>query len=126
MDLDVRHAPDPVLSEVCAAADPLDSAVVELADAMVAMMRASPGCVGIAAPQVGVPVSLFVLDVTGARRVDSCAGLREMGVQEQPRKLLAKMTGLTLKAPTGTLGRPASISVQVGLLARSGSLSPWK
>src|SRR4051794_41673172 len=42
---------------------------------MVALMRASPGCVGIAAPQVGHAVSLFVLDVTGARRVSSCAGL---------------------------------------------------
>ena len=31
---------------------------------------------------------------------DSCAGLREMGVKEQPRKLLAKMTGLTLKEMT--------------------------
>jgi peptide deformylase len=42
---------------------------------MVALMTASPGCVGIAAPQVGHAVALFVLDVTGARRVDSCAGL---------------------------------------------------
>ena len=75
MELDVRHAPDPVLSEVCAAANPFDPAVIELADAMVGLMRASPGCVGIAAPQVGHSVSLFVLDVTGARRVDSCAGL---------------------------------------------------
>ena len=75
MDLDVRHAPDPVLSGVCADADPLDPRVVALADAMVALMRASPGCVGLAAPQVGQPVSLFVLDVTGARRVQSCAGL---------------------------------------------------
>jgi peptide deformylase len=75
VELDVRHAPDPVLSEVCAAADPLDPSLVALADAMVALMRASPGCVGIAAPQVGHAVSLFVLDVTGARRVESCAGL---------------------------------------------------
>lgn len=28
---------------------------------------------------------------------DSCAGLRELGVQEQPRKLLARVQGLTLK-----------------------------
>jgi L-lactate dehydrogenase complex protein LldE len=31
---------------------------------------------------------------------DSCAGLREMGVKQQPRKLLAKMPGLTLKEMT--------------------------
>jgi peptide deformylase len=75
VELDVRHAPDPMLSEVCAVADPFDPPLVELAEAMVALMRASPGCVGIAAPQVGHAVSLFVLDVTGARRVESCAGL---------------------------------------------------
>jgi peptide deformylase len=75
VELDVRHAPDPVLSEVCAAANPFDPAVVALADELVALMRASPGCVGIAAPQVGHAISLFVLDVTGARRVESCAGL---------------------------------------------------
>lgn len=75
MELDVRHAPDPVLSGVCPPADPADPLVVELAAAMVDLMRASPGCVGIAAPQVGHAAALFVLDVTGARRVDSCAGL---------------------------------------------------
>jgi peptide deformylase len=64
-----------VLSVVCPPVDPRDPLVGELADAMVARMRASPGCVGIAAPQVGHAVALFVLDVTGARRVDSCSGL---------------------------------------------------
>lgn len=75
MDLVVRRAPDPVLSGVCPPADPRDPQVVALADAMVTLMRASPGCVGIAAPQVGHAVALFVLDVTGARRVESCSGL---------------------------------------------------
>ena len=75
MDLDVRRAPDPLLSAVCPPADPTEPAVIALAEAMVVLMRASPGCVGIAAPQVGHGVSLFVLDVTGARRVNSCAGL---------------------------------------------------
>jgi peptide deformylase len=75
VELDVRHAPDPVLSTPCPPVDPLDPALVALADAMVRLMRVSPGCVGIAAPQVGHTVPLFVLDVTGARRVQSCAGL---------------------------------------------------
>ena len=75
MDLSVVHAPAPVLSTRAADVDPTDRALVELADAMVELMRASPGCVGIAAPQVGHGVRLFVLDVTGSRRVQSCAGL---------------------------------------------------
>ena len=69
------HAPAPVLSTAAGSADPLDPAVVALADAMVAMMAETPGCVGIAAPQVGHPLRLFVLDVTGARKVRSCAGV---------------------------------------------------
>ncbi len=75
MELSVVHAPAAVLSAPAADVDPADPGLVELADAMVALMRASPGCVGIAAPQVGHAVRLFVLDVTGARRVRSCAGL---------------------------------------------------
>jgi peptide deformylase len=75
VELDVRRAPDPVLSRGCDPVDPTDPPVLELAQAMVALMRTSPGCVGIAAPQVGHAVALFVLDVTGARRVASCAGL---------------------------------------------------
>ena len=75
MDLVVRHAPDPVLSEICPPVDPREPSVVALAELLVGLMRASPGCVGIAAPQVGHPVSLFVLAVTGARRVSSCSGL---------------------------------------------------
>ena len=75
MELTARVAPEPVLSAVAAPVEPTDRAVRELAEAMVAMMRAAPGCVGIAAPQVGSSVRLFVLDVTGARRVDSCHGL---------------------------------------------------
>ena len=45
--------------------DPLDPAVVRLAADLVATMRVSPGCVGLAAPQVGVSAQLFVVDVTG-------------------------------------------------------------
>jgi peptide deformylase len=75
VELTVRHAPDAVLASACTEVDPSDPELARLADAMVALMRSSPGCVGIAAPQVGHAVALFVLDVTGARRVRSCAGL---------------------------------------------------
>ena len=50
----------------------------------------------------------FLVDVRGMTKVeaafdgsvtyhDSCAGLRELGVREQPRKLLASVAGLTIK-----------------------------
>lgn len=46
-----------------------------LARDLVDTMRASPACVGIAAPQIGVGARAFCLDVTGHRRARTCAGL---------------------------------------------------
>ena len=53
----------------------------------------------------------FLTDVLGLDRVDaaypgivtyhdSCSGLRELGIKEQPRRLLSSVTGLTLKEMT--------------------------
>ena len=57
-------APDPVLSTRCREVDPTDAEVVALAADLVVTMAASPGCVGLAANQVGVGWRLFSLDVT--------------------------------------------------------------
>lgn len=73
MNLGVRQAPDPVLSRPAATVEP--ASVIGLARAMVALMRAAPACVGVAAPQVGHSVALFVLDVTGHKKARSCHGL---------------------------------------------------
>ncbi|MCZ4498275.1 MAG: def2 [Marmoricola sp.] len=62
--LEVVTAPDPVLSRAGAAVDPTDPEIVQLAADLVATMRVSPGCVGLAAPQVGVSVKVFCVDVT--------------------------------------------------------------
>ena len=62
--LPVVTAPDPVLSRPGEHVDPTDPDVVRLAADLVATMRMSPGCVGLAAPQVGVGVQVFVVDVT--------------------------------------------------------------
>jgi peptide deformylase len=62
--LPVVTAPDAVLSTAGAEVDPTDPAIVQLAADLVATMRVSAGCVGLAAPQVGVGVSVFSVDVT--------------------------------------------------------------
>ncbi|MBO4210082.1 peptide deformylase [Micromonospora echinofusca] len=61
----VVTAPDPVLSRPGVEVDPCDPEVVQLAADLVATMRVSPGCVGLAAPQVGVGAQVFSVDVTG-------------------------------------------------------------
>ena len=60
----VVRAPDPVLSRPGEAVDPRDPDVVQLAADLVATMRVSPGCVGLAAPQIGVSAQVFCVDVT--------------------------------------------------------------
>lgn len=61
--LEVVRAPAAVLSAVGDRIDPTDPEMVQLAADLVATMRVSPGCVGLAAPQVGVGVAMFSLDV---------------------------------------------------------------
>jgi len=46
-----------------------------LAVDLVDTMRSRPACVGLAAPQIGVGLRAFVIDVTGHRKARSCAGL---------------------------------------------------
>ncbi len=57
-------APDPVLSTPCAEVDPRSPQIVALAGDLLATMDASPGCVGLAANQIGEPVQVFSLDVS--------------------------------------------------------------
>ncbi len=61
--LDVVRAPASVLSSVGKTVDPTADDMVQLAADLVATMRVSPGCVGLAAPQVGVGVKMFCVDV---------------------------------------------------------------
>jgi peptide deformylase len=59
--------PDPVLKRVCAPAPrgaELDRVLEDLTDTM----RHNPGCVGIAAPQIGYELRIAVIDLTGHRK----------------------------------------------------------
>jgi peptide deformylase len=71
----VVRAPDPVLSRPGEKVDPSDPATVALAADLVATMRVSPGCVGLAAPQIGVRARVFAVDVTGHPKTRTCHGL---------------------------------------------------
>jgi len=62
--LPVVAAPQPVLGTPCVEVDPRDAEVVQLAADLVATMRVSPGCVGLAANQVGIGWRMFSLDVS--------------------------------------------------------------
>lgn len=67
-------APAQVLSTPTAEVDPTDRAVVQLAADLVATMAASPGCVGLAANQVGFDWRMFSVDVSGHPKTRTCHG----------------------------------------------------
>jgi peptide deformylase len=66
--------PDPVLKQVAAPFGAIDDSARALAVDLVETMRASPACVGLAAPQIGVSRRAFVIDITGHKKAQSCHG----------------------------------------------------
>ena len=55
--------------------DPAHPAVVQLCADLIATMRVSPGCVGLAAPQVGVAAQAFCVDVSAHPKARTSHGL---------------------------------------------------
>jgi peptide deformylase len=70
----VLRSPAQVLGTVGAAVDPKSRETIRLAADLVATMRVSPGCVGLAAPQIGVAAQVFAVDVTGHPKARTCHG----------------------------------------------------
>ncbi len=70
----VLTLPSPVLMAVATPVGTIDAEARVLAQDLIDTMRASPACVGIAAPQIGVSRRAFVVDVTGHRKAVSCHG----------------------------------------------------
>jgi peptide deformylase len=73
--LDVVRAPSHVLSVPGSLGDPADPSIAQLAADLVATMRVSPGCVGLAAPQVGISAQAFCVDVSGHPKTRTSHGL---------------------------------------------------
>jgi peptide deformylase len=70
----VVRAPATVLGTAAGPVDPRDPAVMALVADLFATMRVSPGCVGLAAPQIGVSAQVFVVDVRGHPKARTCRG----------------------------------------------------
>lgn len=70
----VLALPDPFLQRPSAKVGTVDAEARALAADLLDTMRARPACVGLAAPQIGVGLRAFAIDVTGHRKARSCAG----------------------------------------------------
>ncbi len=70
----VLTLPAPVLTCRARPVGSIDDEARALAVDLIDTMKVSPGCVGLAAPQIGVGLRAFVVDVTGHRKAQSCHG----------------------------------------------------
>jgi peptide deformylase len=70
----VVRAPAPVLSTPGNDVDPTGQAAIDLAADLIATQAVWPGCVGLAAQQVGVAARAFSVDVSGHAKTRTCHG----------------------------------------------------
>ena len=120
--LDVIRAPSRVLSASGLPVDPADPVVVQLCADLVATMRVSPGCVGLAAPQVGVSAQAFCVDVSAHPKTRTTHGLIVMlnaEIVEASRNEKGREGCMSVPDLTGEVKRSTRVTV-AGLLPLSG------
>ncbi len=112
---DVVRAPAGVLSSRGADVDPTAPEIVRLAADLVATMRVSPGCVGLAANQVGEGVRVFCVDVTEhpkARTTHGTFVLCNAEVVESSRNEKAREGCMSVPDFTGDVKRASRVTVR--------------
>src|SRR4029077_2349001 len=113
--LEVVTAPAAVLSADGDLVDPTAAHVVRLAADLVATMRVSPGCVGLAAPPVGVGMKVFSVDVSAHPKARSHHGtfvLCNAEVLEATRNEKAREGCMSVPHLTGDVKRATRIVVR--------------
>ena len=107
--------PDHRLKQPSAPIGRVDEQARALAVDLVDTMRASPACVGLAAPQIGVNRRAFAVDVTGHRKAVSCHGEvvlfdPEIVVARGP--VVAREGCMSVPDLTGDVPRPVEVVVR--------------
>lgn len=109
------HAPDPVLGSRCSEVDPRDPATVQLAADLVTTMAQAPGCVGLAANQIGIGQRVFSLDVSQHPKAKTCHGLFVLVnpvIEQASRNEKAREGCLSVPDFTGDVKRATRVSVR--------------
>ena len=120
--LNVIQAPCHVLSTSGLPVDPADPIVVQLCADLVATMRVSPGCVGLAAPQVGVSAKALCVDVSAHPKTRTTHGLIVLvnaEIVEASRNEKGREGCMSVPDLTGEVKRATRVTV-AGLLPLSG------
>lgn len=112
--LEVVRAPAAVLSTPGREVDPSDPETIQLAADLVATMRVSPGCVGLAAPQIGVDAQVFCVDVTEHPKTRTMHGtfvLCNAAIVESSRNEKAREGCMSVPDLTGDVKRASRVTV---------------
>ena len=111
----VLALPDPFLQRPALPIGRVDDVARALAADLVDTMRSRPACVGLAAPQIGVGLRAFVIDVTGHRKARSCAGelvLFDPELVSAADPVVAREGCLSIPDLTGDVARAATVVVR--------------
>jgi peptide deformylase len=102
---------DHTLHREAAAVTDISGELAALVRDMVETMYAAPG-VGLAAPQVGVPLRIFVVDVTGGRTKDSLMAFINPEFVEREGMQLEEEGCLSVPGFNATVARPSRAAVK--------------
>jgi len=108
--------PDPLLKTVCRPVDVIDREIAGLVGDLIDTMRAGPGSVGVAAPQIGVTLRVCVVDVSASRQGrENNHGLLVMvnpEIVEREGAAIMREGCMSIPDYTGDVERATSITVR--------------
>ena len=110
----VLRLPAPALKAVARPVAGAAGAAALAAD-LVDTMRAYDHCVGLAAPQIGVGLRAFCVDVSGHPKAKSCAGLvvlLDPELVDAGAPAVAREGCMSVPDLTGNVARPATVAVE--------------
>jgi len=113
---EIRVYPDPILKTVCSPVDHLDAEVDALVQDLLDTMLTSGHSVGVAAPQIGVPLRVVVVDVSKSKLGRECnhgqlAMVNPVILESEGRKTMREGC-MSVPDYTGNVSRAESIVVQ--------------
>lgn len=112
--LEVLQYPHEILKKKCESIQQIDNNINQLIDDMIESLRSFPGCIGIAAPQVGHSVRLIIVDVSKHKKTTISQGLLILlnpVIQTQEGETISREGCLSLPGYTGNVRRATKIVV---------------
>ncbi len=112
--LEVLKYPHEILKKKCTLIEKIDYRTNQLIDDMIESLRSFPGCVGIAAPQVGCSLQLIVVNVSGHKKTTISHGLMILlnpVIRMREGEVISREGCLSLPDYTGNVKRAAKIKV---------------